>query len=101
MVSTEIEKLRRNWEMMDIQPFETALQTMLLVIVVDNALSLVIELKDEVEEKEKEKEGLHEAIGLATYSNSESTVLTYSSILENLWIQEELRKEKRKTANQT
>ncbi|MFL6494038.1 MAG: hypothetical protein ACJ70N_04455 [Nitrososphaera sp.] len=64
MVSTEIEKLRRNWEMMDIQPFETALQTMLLVIVVDNALSLVIELKDEVEEKEKED--LHEAIGLAT-----------------------------------
>ncbi|MFL6481723.1 MAG: hypothetical protein ACJ70R_02215 [Nitrososphaera sp.] len=99
LVSTEIEKLRRNWEMMDIQPFETALQTMLLVIVVDNALSLVIELKDEVEEKEKED--LHEAIGLATYSNSESTVLTYSSIFENLWIQEELRKEKRKTANQT
>ena len=98
-VSTEIENLRRNWEMMDIQPFETALQTMLLVIVVDNALSLVIELKDEVEEKEKED--LHEAIGLATYFNSESTVLTYSSIFENLWIQEELRKEKRKTANQT
>ncbi|MDQ3848220.1 MAG: hypothetical protein M3261_04600 [Thermoproteota archaeon] len=98
LVSAEMEKLRRNWEMMDIQPLETPLQTMLLVIVVDKALSLVIELKDEVVEKE---EDLHEAIGLATYSNSESTVLTYSSIFENLWIQGELRKEKRKTANHT
>jgi two-component system, OmpR family, sensor histidine kinase VicK len=93
-VTAETEKLRRNWETMDIQPLQTALQTMLLVIVVDKTLSLAIELKDEMEED------LYDAIGLATYSNSESTVLTYSSIFESLWIQGELRKEKRKKASQ-
>jgi two-component system, OmpR family, sensor histidine kinase VicK len=47
-------------------------------VVADRELSLVIE--------EKENE---DAIGLATYSNSESTVLSYASIFENLWIQSE------------
>lgn len=32
----------------------------------------------------------NEAIGLATYSNSESTVLSYISIFETLWTQTEL-----------
>ena len=31
-----------------------------------------------------------EAIGLATYSNSQSTVLSYASIFESLWTQTEL-----------
>ena len=96
LVQAETEKLRKNWKTIDIQPLQTALQTMLLVIVVDKSISLAIELKDEMEE---EIEDLHNAIGLATYSNSESTVLTYSSIFENLWIQGELRNEKRKNAN--
>jgi two-component system sensor histidine kinase VicK len=91
----ETEKLRRNWETMEIHGLQTALQTMLLVIVVDNTLSLAIELKKDGTEKD-----LYDTIGLATYSNSESTVLTYSSIFENLWIQGELRKEKRKRASQ-
>ena len=94
LVMTEIEKLRRRLETIDIQPIETALQTMLLVIVVDKRLSLSIELRDDVED-------LYDAIGLTTYSNSESTVLTYASIFENLWIQRELRKEKKGTASKT
>ena len=76
---------------MDIQPLQTDLQTMLLLIVVDKALSLAIELKDNVEDLHD----LHDTIGLATYSNSESTVLTYASIFENQWIQRELRKGRR------
>ncbi|HKG71409.1 MAG TPA: hypothetical protein VKA87_05890 [Nitrososphaeraceae archaeon] len=94
-VEAETEKLRRNWETMEIHGLQTALQTTLLVIVVDKALSLAIELK-----KDEMEEDLYDAIGLATYSNSESTVLTYSSIFENLWIQEEVRNEKRKKASQ-
>ena len=31
-----------------------------------------------------------EVLGLATYSNSESTILSYASIFETLWIQAEL-----------
>jgi two-component system, OmpR family, sensor histidine kinase VicK len=94
LVVTEIEKLRRSLETIDIQPLETALQTMLLVIVVDKRLSLSIELRDDVED-------LYDAIGLTTYSNSESTVLTYASIFENLWIQRELRKGRKGTTSQT
>ena len=51
----------------------------LVVSIFDRELSLVIE--------EKEDE---DSIGLATYSNSESTVLSYASIFENLWIQSEI-----------
>lgn len=37
-----------------------------------------------------EKVNSSEAIGLATYSNSEATVLSHSSIFELLWIESEL-----------
>jgi len=57
-----------------------SIQTKLTTIVTDRELSLVIE--------EKENE---DTIGLATYSNSESTVLSYASIFENLWIQSEIK----------
>jgi two-component system sensor histidine kinase VicK len=56
-----------------------SIQTKLTTIVSDRELSLVIEEKED-----------QEAIGLATYSNSESTVLSYASIFENLWIQSEI-----------
>ena len=46
----------------------------------DNELSLVIDLKDDT------KQNSNEAIGLAAYSNSESTVLSYTSIFETLWL---------------
>jgi two-component system sensor histidine kinase VicK len=50
------------------------------MVIVDNELSLVIE--------EKKYE---DPVGIATYSNSESTVLSYASIFENLWIQSEIK----------
>jgi two-component system, OmpR family, sensor histidine kinase VicK len=53
-----------------------SIQTKLTTIITDRELSLVIE--------ERENE---DAIGFATYSNSESTVLSYASIFENLWAQ--------------
>ncbi len=93
LVSAELEELRGNWEAIDIQPLQTALQTMLLLIVVDKTLCLAIELKEDTED-------LPDAIGLATYTNSESTVLTYASIFENLWIQEELRRTKEEKSSQ-
>jgi hypothetical protein len=37
-----------------------------------------------------------EVLGLATYSNSESTVSSYASIFDTLWIQAELRNKTRK-----
>jgi sugar-specific transcriptional regulator TrmB len=54
----------------------------LTMVIVDNELSLVIE--------EKKYE---DPVGIATYSNSESTVLSYASIFENLWIQSEIKQQ--------
>ena len=55
-----------------------SIQTKLTTIVTDRDLSLVIE-----EKGTEDASGL----GLTTYSNSESTVLSYVSIFENLWMQ--------------
>jgi two-component system sensor histidine kinase VicK len=57
---------------------------MLTTLVVDQAHSLTVELQDDT------KETSEEAIGLATYSNSESTALSYVSIFETLWLQNEI-----------
>ena len=56
-----------------------SIQTKLTTIVTDRELSLVIE------EKENKDDELN--LGLATYSNSDSTVLSYASLFENLWVQ--------------
>jgi two-component system, OmpR family, sensor histidine kinase VicK len=89
-----MEKLKRNSETIDIQSLKTPLKTKLLVILIDKALCLTIELKDDVQDP-------YEAIGLTMYSNSQSTVLSYTSIFESLWIQRELQEEKRRgTASQ-
>jgi hypothetical protein len=56
------------------------LQNKLALLVVDQSVCLTTELERDSEET------IEEAIGLATYSNGESTVFAYSSIFENLWI---------------
>ena len=64
-------------------------ETRLTIMVVDNTYSLTIEMKDSMATT------FDEAIGLATYSNSESTVSSYLSIFETLWLQSELYEQKR------
>jgi len=68
----------------DIRYIEPALQTKTTVLIIDRKLSLSVELKDDT------KNTSVEAIGLATYSNSSATVLSYASIFESLWAQTEL-----------
>ena len=63
-----------------IKNLDKSVQTKVTTIVADNELSLVIELKDDA------KQNSNEAIGLATYSNSDSTVLSYASIFETIWL---------------
>jgi two-component system sensor histidine kinase VicK len=57
------------------------------ILIVDNKVSLVMELKDD------HKKTFHEAIGLSTYSNSKAGVLSYVSMFESLWKQTELYEE--------
>jgi two-component system sensor histidine kinase VicK len=59
-------------------------QNKLTLLVIDQSVCLTTELE------ENSEEAFEEAIGLATYSNSESTVFAYSSIFENLWIHAEI-----------
>jgi two-component system, OmpR family, sensor histidine kinase VicK len=68
----------------EVRPIEQASQTKVSVLLVDRKFSLIVELKDDA------KESSLEAIGLATYSNSPATVLSYVSIFESLWRQSEL-----------
>jgi len=69
----------------EIRNFEPDMQTRTTILVVDRLYSLAIELRDDT------KDTPEEAIGLATYSNSESTVLSYVSIFGTLWKQTELK----------
>jgi signal transduction histidine kinase len=68
----------------DIRYIESELQTKTTVLVVDKKFSLSVELNDDSQNTSIE------AIGLATYSNSTPTVLSYTSIFESLWTQAEL-----------
>jgi two-component system sensor histidine kinase VicK len=68
----------------ELRPIEQASQTKVSVLLVDRKFSLIVELKDDA------KRSSLEAIGLATYSNSPATVLSYVSIFESLWRQSEL-----------
>ena len=57
------------------------------ILIVDNKVSLVMELRDD------HKKTFHEAIGLSTYSNSKAGVLSYVSMFESLWKQTQLYEE--------
>jgi sugar-specific transcriptional regulator TrmB len=65
----------------DIRTIKPTFQNKLTTLVIDRSICLTVELKDDT------RETYDEAIGLATYSNSEATVFSYASIFENLWIQ--------------
>lgn len=57
------------------------------ILVVDKKISLVMEIRDD------SRTTFNEAIGLSTYSDSKAGVLSYLSLVENLWVQTELYQE--------
>ena len=63
---------------------QTLLNTQATILIVDEKVSLVVEIRDD------SKGTFDEATGLSTYSNSKAGVLSYASIFENLWLQTEL-----------
>jgi hypothetical protein len=68
-------------------------QSKIMTIIVDDEYSLAIEI-----EHDRALDST-DAVGLATYSNSDSTVATYVSIFETLWLKAELRSKQKKTQN--
>jgi two-component system, OmpR family, sensor histidine kinase VicK len=63
---------------------QTRLNTQATILIVDEEVSLVMEIRDD------SKDTFDEAIGLSTYSNSKAGVLSYVSFFEHLWLQTEL-----------
>jgi two-component system sensor histidine kinase VicK len=59
-------------------------ETKAIILIVDKNQSLIMELKDD------SKGTFDEAIGLSTYSNSISGVLSYVAIFESLWVETDL-----------
>jgi signal transduction histidine kinase len=82
MVEEKNRKQQQNSKKIQIKFIESS--TTISILAVDRKFSLVAELKDDT------KDTSLEAIGLVTYSNSKSTVLSYVSMFETLWLQTEL-----------
>jgi two-component system sensor histidine kinase VicK len=84
---TDVIGMLKRTKGVEIRNIDAPMQTKMTIIIVDKRYSLVIELKDDT------KVNLENAIGLATYSNSQSTVLSYVTIFESLWRQVDLTRE--------
>ncbi|MBV9668439.1 MAG: HAMP domain-containing histidine kinase [Nitrososphaeraceae archaeon] len=86
-ITDTVHKLER-LSLIQIRNIEQVIQTRVTILVVDRSHSLVIAPKDDDTKQSSEEE-----IGLAAYSNSKSTVLSYVSIFESLWKHSQLREE--------
>ena len=82
-----IEELRQKQKvnLVEMRYMEPHLQAKVSVVVVDKKFSLALELKDYT--RHSPSVGI---MGLATYSNSKATVLSYASMFETLWKQTEM-----------
>jgi two-component system, OmpR family, sensor histidine kinase VicK len=76
-------KLKKGFEIRKIKTTDTT-EARSKILIVDNSTYLMVELKDNT------KETFVEAVGSAIISNSKSTVLSYISMFDSLWIQAEL-----------
>jgi hypothetical protein len=79
-ITDTVQKLK-GLSVIQVRNIEQVIQTKgIILVVVHMTYSLVIELKADDKKGSSEEE-----IGLAAYSNSKSTVLSYVSIFEILW----------------
>jgi two-component system, OmpR family, sensor histidine kinase VicK len=77
--------LQRNYHHhIDIRSIDKNTQTSIGILVGDRKESLIIETKDDT------KDSSYDAAGLSVYSNSKPIALSYASIFETLWKQNEL-----------
>jgi two-component system, OmpR family, sensor histidine kinase VicK len=81
--NNSIEKKSRT-KKINVRYLEPVLNTKMSILIADRKSSLAVELKDDT------KDNIQQAIGLSSYSNSKSTVLSYVSIFETLWKQTEM-----------
>ncbi|HEX9317488.1 MAG TPA: hypothetical protein VF884_00975 [Nitrososphaeraceae archaeon] len=82
-LSESTQNLNEMYYQFDTRSLGLQQETKSMIMISDSKFSLAIDLKDDG------RDNSIEAYGLASYSNTESTVWTYSSIFEKLWIQSE------------
>jgi two-component system, OmpR family, sensor histidine kinase VicK len=70
--------------LVDFRIAEEKLQTHITLVLIDNKHCMIVESKDDT------RDSSYDAAGLSTYSNSKSIILSYASIFEILWKQNEL-----------
>jgi signal transduction histidine kinase len=70
--------------LVDFRIAEEKLQTQITLVLIDRKHCMIVELKDDT------RDNSYDAAGLSTYSNSKSIILSYASIFEILWKQNEL-----------
>jgi two-component system, OmpR family, sensor histidine kinase VicK len=70
--------------LVDFRIAEGNLRTQITLVLIDNEHCMIVELKDDT------RDNSYTAAGLSTYSNSKSIILSYASIFEILWKQNEL-----------
>jgi hypothetical protein len=80
--------IKKKHDLINVNTIRQPLRSKITTFIIDQSFSLTIEVNDD------SKDNFSEATGLATYSNSESTVFTDYSMFENLWIQAELERQK-------
>lgn len=68
----------------DLQDIHESLRIKSTILIVDRKFVLYVELKDDT------KDDSYKAMGLAAYSNSKSTVLSFVTIFESIWKQSQL-----------
>jgi hypothetical protein len=79
--------IKKKHDPINVNFIRQTLRSKITTFILDQSFSLTIAVKDD------SKDNFSEATGLATYSNSESTVFTDYSMFENLWIQAELERQ--------
>jgi hypothetical protein len=79
--------IKKKHDLISVNFIRQSLRSKITTFIIDQSFSLTIEVNDD------NKDNFSEATGLATYSNSESTVFTDYSMFENLWIQAELERQ--------
>jgi hypothetical protein len=79
--------IKKKHELINVNFIRHPLRSKITTFIIDQSFSLTVEVNDD------SKDNFSEASGLATYSNSESTVFTDYSMFENLWIQAELERQ--------
>ena len=84
LIEQILEKYGNNFDQINFHTLSKTNRPFIIILIIDESLSLVIDIKDDRQEIFKD------SLGIGTFSNIESTIDTYISLFEREWIQTQL-----------